>query len=72
MRKWSGSSSYTSFTASIVNPSTAGEILITLTDDQTLVLKPGRHVYDIVITDGGGLKTRVIEGMVLVTEGVTR
>lgn len=72
LRKWSGSSSYTSFTASIVNPTTVGQILITLTSEQTSLLKPGRHVYDVVITDSTGIKTRVIEGMVLVTEGVTR
>ena len=35
-------------------------------------LKPGRHLYDIVITNGAGEKTRVIEGSVLVREGVTR
>jgi hypothetical protein len=35
-------------------------------------LKPGRYVYDVVIEDEFGVKNRVIEGMVLVTEGVTR
>ena len=31
-----------------------------------------RYVYDIVITDAGNVKTRVIEGSVLLREGVTR
>jgi len=72
MRKWAGSSSATNFTSSIEIPSTAGKILIRLTANQTTDLKPGRYVYDVVITDEFGVKNRVIEGMVLVTEGVTR
>lgn len=71
MRKWYGSSSSTNFTATITSPS-EGTILITLTSTQTTSLKPGRYVYDVVITDDFGTKNRVIEGMVLVTEGVTR
>ena len=71
MRKWSGSSSATSFTTSIELP-TEGKILLRLTSTQTSNLKPGRYVYDVVITDAFNVKNRVIEGMVLVTEGVTR
>lgn len=72
MRKWAGSSTATSFTASIELPSTSGKILLRLTATQTASLKPGRYVYDVVITNQFGIKNRVIEGMVLVTEGVTR
>jgi hypothetical protein len=71
-RKWSGSSNYVSFNADIVSPPTAGKILLTLSAEDTSPMKAGRYVYDIVITDGIGLKTRVVEGMVLVREGVTR
>ena len=72
MRKWSGSSNAISFTTSIEIPSTSGRILIELTAAQTTTIKPGRYVYDVVIVDEFGVKNRVIEGMVLVTEGVTR
>jgi hypothetical protein len=72
MRKWAGSSSATSFTTNIEIPSTAGKITIRLTSAQTTIIKPGRYVYDVVIIDEFGVKNRVIEGMVLVTEGVTR
>lgn len=72
MRKWSGSSSATTFTTSIIAPATAGKISIGLTSGQTQNLKSGRYVYDVVITDGSNTKYRVIEGMVLVREGVTR
>jgi len=72
MRKWAGSSSSTSFTAEIETPESSGKILLSLTAEQTANLKPGRYVYDVVITDEYNIKNRVIEGMVLVTEGVTR
>jgi hypothetical protein len=72
MRKWAGSSSATSFTATIESPPTMGQILLRLNSAQTINLKAGRYVYDVIIIDEFGVKNRVIEGMVLVTEGVTR
>jgi mevalonate pyrophosphate decarboxylase len=71
MRKYSGSSTATIFTPYIIPPATLGKITISLTSEQTTNLKPGRYVYDVVITKNS-IKTRVIEGMVLVREGVTR
>ena len=64
--------SATAFTATIENAAN-GTISLALTDTQTSALKAGRHVYDIVILENSGnfLKTRVIEGSVLVREGVT-
>ena len=72
LRRWSGSTSYTPFSTSIQSPATLGKISISLTSSETQNLKPGRYVYDILVTSPNGLKTRVIEGMVLVREGVTR
>lgn len=71
MRKYAGSSTATTFTANIVSPGSLGKIIISLTSAQTTDLKPGRYVYDVVVTQNS-TKTRVIEGMVLVREGVTR
>lgn len=71
MRKHAGSSSYTSFSASVVN-ATAGTVRVGLGTTTTASLKPGRYVYDVLITDNAGVITRVVEGSVLVREGVTR
>ena len=62
----------TTFTCTIEN-ATNGTISLALSASQTDALKAGRHVYDIVIQENSGnfLKTRVIEGSVLVREGVT-
>ena len=71
IRKHAGSSNSVAFTATAMD-AINGLVLISLTPVQTASLKTGRHVYDIVITDAAGDKTRVVEGSVLVREGVTR
>lgn len=72
MRKWAGSSSAITFDTNIIYPATSGRVSIGLTSGQTTSLKPGRYVYDVVITDNSNKKYRVIEGMVLIREGATR
>ena len=71
MRKYAGSATKTDFTAEALVPLTDGKIKISLLNSATSSLKSGRYVYDIVISISG-TKTRVIEGMVLVRQGVTR
>jgi len=71
MRKWAGASTATDFTVTIPDPKTSGKITISLTSTQTAALKAGRQVYNILIT-GNGTTDSVVEGMVLVREGVTR
>ena len=71
-RKWSGSSTSVSFATTVTNPPTLGQVYLSLSEQNTVSLKPGRYVYDILLTDYFGVKTRVVEGMVLVREGVTR
>ena len=70
-RKHAGSTSKHDFTTNVLNAST-GELLISLSASASNVPKPGRYVYDIVITNAAGEKTRVVEGSVLLREGVTR
>ena len=50
---------------------TAGKLKLTMNAFNTSLLKEGRYVYDIVITSTSGVKTRVVEGQVTVTPGVT-
>ncbi len=71
MRKHSAAVGVTTFTTTIVNPS-AGQVRIGLTTSQTAALKPGRYVYDLMLTAPDNSMTRIIEGMALVREGVTK
>lgn len=72
MRKWHGSSNYIPFITRIEFPPTSGRVTIFLPAEETEIIKPGRYVYDVLLTDIFGVKSRVIEGTVLVREGVTR
>ena len=71
MRKSYASSTATDFTASITN-ATNGTISISLTAAQTNAIKAGRYVYDVEITSSGNEVSRVVEGQIEVTPGVTR
>ena len=72
IRKSYSSSTSTSFTIASVDPRTSGQITMTLTDVQTGALDSGRYVYDLVITDSTGDKTRVVEGIATIKPSVTR
>ncbi len=72
IRKAYGSSTATTFASSFVSPRNTGQIKISLTDTQTSALESGRYVYDLVITDASGSKTRVVEGIATLTPSVSR
>jgi hypothetical protein len=62
------STDFDAFVSGIAN----GEITIAMSAANTANLTPGRSLYDVVITDTNGIKTRVVEGIVNVLPGVTR
>lgn len=68
LAKHSGSSSKTNFSVTITGAT--GSVAIALTSGATSSLKPGRYVYDVLLTNGSGQKTRIVEGTALVTAGV--
>jgi hypothetical protein len=72
------SKSYTNASKITINTfiinAVAGRIKISLTAAQTALMTSPRYVYDVMITapiNLGGLKTRVIEGLLYVSQGVT-
>ena len=70
IRKHYNSSTKVDFTATVSN-ATAGIISLSLSAATTNAMKAGRYVYDVEI-DLSGTKTRVLEGQLEVTPGVTR
>ena len=50
----------------------AGQIKLSLTDDVTRTIKPGRYIYDILLADSNSDRSKVVEGQVLVRESATR
>lgn len=49
-----------------------GNVKLSMTSANTANVKAGRYLYDLLMTDTGGVKTRVIEGVITVTPQVTR
>ena len=71
MRKTYESSTATNFTGTVTNAA-LGKVSVSLTAAQTNALAAGRYVYDVEITSAAGAVTRVVEGQVEVTPGVTQ
>lgn len=67
---------YKSVTAYSLNATVAnaseGKLRLSLTNAETSLLKAGRYVYDVEVTSPSGTVSRVIEGQVEVTPGVSR
>ena len=51
---------------------TTGQVTLTLADTVTAAMTSGRYVYDVLLTDGSGDKTRVLEGQAILTPGVSK
>jgi hypothetical protein len=71
MRKSYDSANKIDFTCAIQNAG-LGQVAISLTATQTNAIEAGRYVYDVEITSGAGTVTRIIQGQIEVTPGVTR
>ena len=71
IRKTYGSSSIAAtFGTSLV--AATGQITLTLSDTVTAAMDSGRYVYDVLITDSSGDKTRILEGHATITPSVSR
>jgi hypothetical protein len=71
MRKSFYATSNTTISA-VVTSNASGEITLSMTAANTANLTPGRSVFDLLITAPSGIKTRVIEGIIVISPGVTR
>lgn len=71
MRKSYYSSNYVPFTVSIPSPAT-GNISMAMSANTTANVAPGRYVFDLKMQSPGGVVTRVVEGVISVTPGVSR
>jgi hypothetical protein len=71
MRKSFYATSNTTISA-VVTGNANGEITLSMTSANTANLTPGRSVFDLLITAPSGIKTRVVEGIIMISPGVTR
>lgn len=71
IRKSYYSTNSVNFTVSFLAIRTTGTVILELSSTQTSAMEQGRYLYDVVLTDSSGKKTRVIEGIVTINPGVT-
>lgn len=57
------------FTVSV--NATLGQVTLDLTANQTTNVVAGRYVYDVKLTDGTGIVSRVVEGLATINAKVT-
>lgn len=69
LRKTYTSSNAVNFTVTLTEAT--GEVTLSLTDTQTSNIVAGRYVYDVLLTSAN-ITTRIVEGIVTVTPGVTK
>ena len=71
MRKSFYATSNTIITSTITGNAN-GEITLSMSAANTANLTPGRSVFDLIITSPASVVTRVIEGVIVISPGVTR
>jgi predicted flavoprotein YhiN len=62
----------TSYNFTATHNGTSGQIILFMSNGLTQTMEPGRYLYDVEITSPGNSITRVVEGIVTVTPGITR
>lgn len=71
IRKSYYSTNSVNFTVTFTTIRTTGIVILDLASAQTSTMEQGRYLYDVVLTNASGKKTRVIEGIVTINAGVT-
>jgi len=64
------STTHVSFTTAITD-GPAGTFTLSLTDAETGAMLPNTWVYDVIMTDTAGTKTRMLQGNAFLKQGVT-
>ena len=71
IRKSYASATHINFNAEIYSIS-GGQVRISLTDEQSTTIKPGRYMYDIEVESPIGERLRVSEGIIIFTPQITK
>jgi hypothetical protein len=58
------------FTTSVTNAA-AGTLTLNLTSTETAALTQPRYYYDTVITSNSGFRSRIVEGKITISKGIT-
>lgn len=64
-------SSVANVMTTVISDAPNGAITLSMTAANTALLAPGRYVYDTVTTSPAGVRTRLLEGIIVVNPGST-
>lgn len=70
-RSYYSANASANITCTIANAAT-GNVRLSMTAANTSVIRPGRYLFDVDTTDPFGRVTRILEGIINVTPGITR
>lgn len=70
IRKYYTSTTYVAFDVTVTE--NTGTVSLSLSSTASNAMNSGRYVYDIELTDVSGVVSRIMEGIVTITPGVTR
>ena len=72
LRKWVGAAASTGFSYVGIASSAAGQVKVSMSAAVTGIITQGRYDYDVRLTTADGLtEVRLVEGMALVTAGIS-
>jgi hypothetical protein len=72
LKRYESSTKSADFAVNFSNDRTTGRVTLEMNASQTQNIKPGKYFYDLLLKDGTGKITRVVEGTVLVKKSITR
>lgn len=71
-KKYNTSKTSYSFDVAFSGDRKNGKVILSMDNDTTSTIKPGRYFYDILLNSAQGITSRVVEGEVFVKKAVTR
>lgn len=71
IRKSYASKTHIDFNAEIYSE-TGGQVRVSLTNESTTNIKPGRYMYDVEVENSLGERLRVCEGIIIFTPQITK
>ena len=72
LKRYESSSKSADFAVNFSNDRTTGRVTLEMSASVTADIKPGKYFYDLLLKNGAGSVTRIVEGTALIKKSITR
>lgn len=72
LKRYESSSKSADFAVNFSNDRTTGRVTLEMNASVTASIKPGKYFYDLLLKNGSGSVTRIVEGTALIKKSITR